>query len=256
MLQVNLILDTIVSKYNEILKTNLVGIYLHGSLAMNCFNPDRSDIDFLVVIEEKLEFSTMRELIDVLLQLSENGPKKGFEMSVILRNDVGLFSYPTPFVLHYSDSHKDRYMNDSNYICGGFEDPDLAAHIVITIERGLCLCGKPINEVFKPILPKYYIESIINDISTSREDIYGNPVYFILNLCRVLCYLKDGVICSKKEGGEWGRTSLPLQYKHIIELALLDYDNRNTFEGNKDKLSDFANYMLGEIKNVYESSLR
>jgi hypothetical protein len=29
----------------DILKENLVGMYLHGSLAMDCFNPARSDID-------------------------------------------------------------------------------------------------------------------------------------------------------------------------------------------------------------------
>ena len=30
---------------------NLTGVYLHGSLAMGCFNPKKSDIDLLVVVE-------------------------------------------------------------------------------------------------------------------------------------------------------------------------------------------------------------
>jgi predicted nucleotidyltransferase len=37
-------LDKIVELFRDELSENLIGIYLHGSLAMNCFNPNRSDI--------------------------------------------------------------------------------------------------------------------------------------------------------------------------------------------------------------------
>ncbi len=33
---------------------NLIGIYLHGSLAFGCFNPLRSDIDLLVVTQREM----------------------------------------------------------------------------------------------------------------------------------------------------------------------------------------------------------
>lgn len=48
------ILNVIVTKYENILKNNLIGIYLHDSMAMNCFNIDISNIDFLIVIEKKI----------------------------------------------------------------------------------------------------------------------------------------------------------------------------------------------------------
>ncbi len=34
---------------------NLIGIYLHGSLPMGCFNAEQSDIDLLVVIAEPMK---------------------------------------------------------------------------------------------------------------------------------------------------------------------------------------------------------
>lgn len=212
------------------------------------------DIDLLVIINEMIDPKIKRELIDVLLGLSDNGPKKGFEMSVILKRNLEEFQYPTPFILHYSDIYKERYLNEPDFICGDSADPDLAAHIVVTINRGICLFGKSINEVFEPIPEKYYIESIMNDIASAKECIVDNPVYFILNLCRVLCYLKEGAICSKKEGGEWGYMNPPSRHKNIIKSALEAYkDANNVSQWESKLLIDYANFVLDEINTEYES---
>lgn len=249
MIPVQQILDKITVSYCSILKENLVGIYLHGSLVMGCFNPYTSDIDFLVIVKEKPDFNQLREVVEVLIKLSEDGPKKGFEMSVLLEDDVKNFKYPTHFILHYSEVYKDRYINQLDYICGGFEDPDLAAHIMILRDRGVCLAGKPIDEVFQAVPEKYYIESIYNDISSSKEKIINNPTYYILNLCRFLYYLHDGKICSKKEGGEWAYNNLPAQYRDIIQAALNAYsDINNLLEIQPKRLLDFADFMLKEVK--------
>ena len=37
-----------------ILPNDLVGVYLHGSVAMGCFNPLKSDLDLIVVAERPL----------------------------------------------------------------------------------------------------------------------------------------------------------------------------------------------------------
>ena len=39
---------------NDAFAENLVGIYLHGSLAMESFNPVSSDVDLLVVVRDRL----------------------------------------------------------------------------------------------------------------------------------------------------------------------------------------------------------
>ena len=46
------LINSYVSHSKEILGENLVGIYLHGSLAMGCFNPQKSDIDLIIVVNE------------------------------------------------------------------------------------------------------------------------------------------------------------------------------------------------------------
>ena len=44
-------LDYISVSLCEIEQENLIGIYLHGSLAMGCFHPHHSDLDMLVLVE-------------------------------------------------------------------------------------------------------------------------------------------------------------------------------------------------------------
>ena len=248
------ILDDIVTNYHNILQNNLIGIYVHGSLAMNCFNPDISDIDFLVVIKEKIDFKTKRELIDVLLKLSINGPQKGLEMSILLEENVKYFEYPTHFILHFSNAHKEKYHHDYSYMCENGEDTDLAAHITITISRGICVFGKPINDIFEPVPPRYYLESIINDVVNAKEEILDSPIYIILNLCRVLYFLKEGAICSKKEGGEWAYSNVPIQYAYTIKEALVSYENASIINYNSELLIDFASFMKNEINSSYNLS--
>ena len=48
-----------ISKWlNDILKDNYVGVYFHGSLRLGSFNPDKSDLDFIIVVKEKIDAKT------------------------------------------------------------------------------------------------------------------------------------------------------------------------------------------------------
>ncbi|WP_034850100.1 aminoglycoside adenylyltransferase domain-containing protein [Clostridium hydrogeniformans] len=243
------ILKEFKNKYCNILRENLVGIYLHGSLAMGCFNYYTSDIDILVVVNKDMELEIKRKLINVILELSKDGPEKGFEVSVILYKHSKNFIYPTPFLLHYSKEYNYRYLSDSEFICGNSVDKDLAAHMVITRKRGICLVGKPIEEVFQEVPKEYYIDSIIGDIEGARESIVENPIYNILNLCRVLYYLKEEAICSKKEGGQWAYSNMNKRYKEIVKSAMELYENKDKkIEFSSEELVDFADFILREIK--------
>lgn len=244
------ILKIIVEKYKNILDKNLIGIYLHGSLAMGCYT-DESDIDLLVVVRESMDVATMKAIIKSIIHL-DNLPKKGIEMSIVLEKYTKEFIYPTPFELHYSDIHRDRYLSDNNYLCGGFSDKDLAAHFTIIIHRGICLYGKKIEEVFCDVPRKYYIDSIANDIENAEEDIIENTVYITLNLCRVLYYIKENMICSKLEAGNWAKEKVPKQYRKIVEDAINVYTNGlDQMEYSKTILKEYAKYMLKEI-NLYK----
>ncbi|WIV20329.1 DUF4111 domain-containing protein [Paenibacillus polygoni] len=245
-------LDGIVHLFQEELQDSLTGIYLHGSMAMGCFHPDHSDIDILVVVTSKQSRDTYKRIAAGLIRMEEKlHLTKGIELSVVLKKYTDEFVYPTPFEFHYSLAHQEKYKSDPDYLCGGYEDTDLAAHFVVTYHRGIVLYGEPIKEVFSAIDRSYFIASIQSDVKDAPEGITENPVYFVLNLCRVLFFLKEEIVSSKKEGGEWAAEVVPMKYAAIIHDCLAAYQGKeDTFKQDDQLLLEFASYMLDEIDNV------
>ena len=64
-------IDDLVSTLSDRLAERLIGIYLHGSLAMGCFNPSHSDLDLLVITTDRLPLSLKRQIVEYLLACSQ-----------------------------------------------------------------------------------------------------------------------------------------------------------------------------------------
>ncbi len=244
------VIDEFVEKSKEILKENLTGIYLHGSAVMGCYNPKKSDLDLIVVVNEPIQDDVKRRFMDMVVELNKKGPAKGIEMSVVTKNVCKPFTYPTPFELHFSVMHMGWYKdNPENYIqkMKG-SDKDLAAHFTIIGKRGKCLYGLPVEEVFAPVPKADYMDSILEDIAEATEDILDNTMYITLNLARVLAYKKYGQIFSKKEGGEWALKNVPAEYHPLIKAAMSEYATGEDFSYDHALAKSYAEYMLEEIK--------
>ena len=245
--------NDILKRYQTVLGGNLTGFYLHGSLAMNCFNPLLSDIDFLAIVKEKLKVGEKRAIIHYLLELHDSPPFKHIEMSIVLEEYLRNFVYPTPFELHYSIHWHERYRTGQVDYSEENSDGDLAAHFVITRERGLCLYGKPIREVFPEIPKASYIKSLLSDAEWICQHAELNPFYTVLNLCRVMAFLKHNKVTSKKEGAEWALSNLPEEFSPPINSALHRYLNTKEVEQPYiSNLSDFVEYARREINSLTE----
>lgn len=245
------ITEAFVRQSREILGDNLTGIYLHGSAAMGCFNDWKSDIDFLVVVEDELSFEDKLRYMDMVVELNASAPPKGIELSIIRRSVCKPFIYPTPFDLHFSIAHLEWYQrNPRDYVLKmKGTDRDLAAHIKIIYHRGLCLWGNEIQDVFEDVDGKAYYDSIWSDIQHAGEDIKKTPVYTTLNLCRVLAYKKENLILSKQEGGRWGLGNVPERYRKLVQMALDDYSSRQWAEFDEKETGEYAGYMLKAIRD-------
>lgn len=252
----NLIND-FVEQSKKILKDNLVGIYLHGSAVMGCFNPLKSDLDLIVVVERTLPDDIKRLFMDMVVKCNSLGPDKGIEMSVVLRNVCNPFIYPTPFELHFSQMHQKWYEdNPDDYIrkMKG-EDKDLAAHFTIITNRGKSVYGTPIKEVFSEVPSDDYMDSILDDVNDAPEDIKDNTMYLILNLARVLAYKEEKLVLSKQEGGEWAIEHIPTEYKSLIKEALKEYSETVKPDYDIDLAKGYAEYMITRIMGDSNESL-
>ncbi len=245
------VLDEIKLSYENILQKNLVGIYVHGSIAFGCFRWEKSDIDFLVVTQQEPSDSQKQEMIRTLLALDRAGlcPPKGFEMSVVLAKYCRDFVYPTPYTLHYSNTYRRQCQEDLPGFCQRMRgtDRDLAAHFTVLRAAGFALCGAPVQEVFGPVPRQCYLDSILGDAKDAQKGMSEDPVYYILNLCRVLAYQREGKILSKKDGGLWGLTALSDRDRPVVRAALSAYGGGEPLDLDPDRLGEFSAYLLGQI---------
>jgi len=245
--------ETLTQGLREILANSLIGIYLHGSLAMGCFNPGRSDIDALIVIEEPMLVDAKRRCAELLLRTS-SAPVP-IEVSFLTKRDLHPWRYPPPFELHYSEMWRQQYEKD--LVRGAWRrwsdrectDVDLAAHITHLRDRGVPLHGPSIQDVF-PEVPRHdYLASILSDYRDALADILRNPVYGVLTMIRVYRYLAEGQLSSKDEAGAWGVVYLPEEVRPVVEAALDQYrGNSAVGDITPELLRNFVGMMDAQLQ--------
>lgn len=247
-----------VDQIKQLLGSNLVGIYLHGSLSFGCFNPNRSDIDLLVVTKQLMSNQIKRSIADLLLATS-NHPSP-IEISFLTCAQLQPWQHPTPFDFHYSEAWREK--TSSELIDGRWQawqpnnttvigDIDLAGHITVINARGIVLTGAAVADVFPAVPPADYRDSILNDVESALAEIEKNPVYTVLNTCRTIGWLQDGKIRSKDTGGIWALHHLPSELQPTVRQALEAYRSPNTnasSEFSAPELQAFAAYSLAQLQ--------
>ncbi len=242
----------IATEIAKIVGDDIIGVYLHGSLAMGGFNPAHSDIDLITVTEKALTVKEKQALVQLFL--THSSQPYPIEISFLNQAQLQTWQHPSPYDFHFSDHWRERYEEVGEepefYVQEEIHtDWDLAAHLTIMHKYGICLIGKPIQDVF-PAIPKAdYVSSILVDYEECMETIHVNPVYGILNGLRVYWYLKEGNISSKKEAGDWGARALPAELRPIVQQAAYAYANQKDGVDFAEKdLFKFRTYIKEQIE--------
>lgn len=221
-------LDRIASSLYEIEGENLIGAYVHGSLAMGCFHPQHSDLDLLVLIEQLPTPERRRTWAQLVLQVS--GAPAPIEISILHRSQYTPWRHPMPFSFHFSESWRTaigQALEDGAW--PNWEDildPDLAGHFTITRHRGVCLVGAPIADAVPEVPWADYLDSILRDFSWACERAGDSPVYLVLNTCRIWAAVADQRVLSKAEGAAWAQPRLPADLASIVTAAATLYGGK------------------------------
>ncbi|RLQ89869.1 aminoglycoside adenylyltransferase domain-containing protein [Planomicrobium sp. Y74] len=246
-------LNTLIADIHRLIESPIIGVYLHGSLAMGGFNQAKSDIDLLVVTEAPIGMGTKKKLAAFFLEQSSN--PYPVEVSVLNLAQLEEWKFPTPYDFHFSEYWRERFEQDAERgttACldtEGKSDIDLAAHFTILNHRGICLEGQPIHEVFPAVPESDYLTSILDDYEDCLQKIFRDPVYSILNLTRVYWYLKEGKISSKQEAGEWGVMNFHGNFALIAGKALKVYEGEKfEVEFSEDQLMEIRDYINGQAE--------
>ncbi|HEV2661355.1 MAG TPA: aminoglycoside adenylyltransferase domain-containing protein, partial [Ktedonobacteraceae bacterium] len=242
--------QTLETELRSLLGENLLGIYLHGSLAQGGFQPARSDIDIIVVSEQGIEPANQLTIVEMLLRLSK--APIPLDIYFLAKSAIFPFQQHLPYDLHYNERQREHYQvmlrrgewqNDLDQ-----RDPLLNVYLAILHTYGIVLAGKPIAETL-PIVPDQTLrESLVAATLLARDERLQDLVSFVLNACRTLAYLREGTLISKEEGGIWGETHLPEQYAALIHQSLALYrGDRLSRPVGRVVLDEFAEYVKGEL---------
>ena len=192
-----------------LLGPTLVGVYLHGSLALGDFVPGHSDVDLLVVERGFVPAAIRRMALEFWAKRStEIGAGRDAHAGVEVSH-VGWGAWRDgpriPYTFHYSEEHRDQAealgaaSADPSPPVGGGRDLDLPAHFTVMAARGIRVMGPAWSSVVPAVPRRWYLESLGYDF----DDAPASSPSTVLNACRTLRYLESGYVGSKGEGGRW-----------------------------------------------------
>jgi predicted nucleotidyltransferase len=223
------VLEELEGHVRDLLGSNLRGMYVYGSLAFECYNPARSDVDVLVVTRRRMAPETRRALSSILRRLES---VTRLEISFLSRADLEPWRYPTPFDYHFSGT-SEKHDGAGVYF---------ATEIANTRARGVALAGPPPEHVLPAVPERDFLDSIERDLVWARDHIEERPGYAVLNSCRVLAYRRERTVMSKAEAGAWGMRFAPERFHSLVAEAAAIYAGDREGELDRPAVATFVEW--------------
>ncbi|QPC83260.1 DUF4111 domain-containing protein [Phototrophicus methaneseepsis] len=225
--EVNAILGDLLARVQAILGADFVGMYLYGSLATGTFDPNSSDIDFLVATRQEVtdtQFAALREMHHAIGQGASKWANQleGAYMSVAELRRYSERTHP----------HIDR---DETTLKIVTFHTDWVVQRYILREHGIWLAGPPIRDLIDPISADDLRQAMVPMmdmwwtlmLADPTPLVQGGPgyqTYGVLTMCRVLYTFETGAVVPKGVAAQWAMHTLDEPYSQWAQLA---NENRN-----------------------------
>jgi hypothetical protein len=218
---IDAVLHLLLTGVQAALGDQFVGMYLHGSLASGDFDPQRSDIDFVVITAGQLPDASISALADLHLRLIDSGLSWATKLEGTYLPQQALRRYTPSDALYPSLNEASFYM--------GRHGSDWVIQSHILREQGIVLAGPDPHSLIDPVAPddlrqatrellREWWAPMLHDSARLRSDDY--QAYAILTMCRALYTLETGAIASKPAAARWAQAALSEPRSVSIERAL------------------------------------
>ncbi len=220
--EVNSILGELLSGAQRALGDHFVGMYLDGSLAIGEFEPDKSDIDFVVVTDADV-FSTIFEVLKTMHQRIAGGASRwGRELEG---------SYISKRALRYERRPAAHPYIDRGSVLA-MVHPETGywpIHRYMLREHGVVLAGPLPHTLIDPVAPEDLrdaVRGILREWWTpmlTEGPLLQNSLYrcyAVLTMSRMLYTLRHGTIVTKPVAAKWAQGTLDRRWTPLIQRAL------------------------------------
>jgi hypothetical protein len=218
---INALVVRLLAEVQALLSDQLVGMYLHGSLASGDFDPATSDIDFVVVTASTLPDAVIHKLEALHLRLIDSGLPWATKLEGTYFPQQALRRYAPSDALYPS-------LNEASFYMGGHgSDWVIQSHILR--EHGLVLAGPHPRSLIDPVAPddlRRAMRALLREWWAPMLDDTGRlqraeyQAYTVLTMCRALYTLATGAVASKPAAARRAQAALGAPKAKLIERAL------------------------------------
>ena len=225
---VNEILSLLLANVKAILSDQLIGMYLHGSLANGGFDT-YSDIDVIFTTEDAIKDVTFSLLQSMHSEMAKLASPWATQLEVAYIPEKAL-RCPDPATIRYP--HLDRGSGEILHWMAAESDWSILRHILR--ERGIIITGPDPKTLIEPVSPHDLRMAVAQGVPIWFTPILENPSeikkrgyqsFFVLTICRMLYTLKHGEVLPKPAAAQWGMEHLDTTWKQLIERALIGRRN-------------------------------
>jgi hypothetical protein len=210
------LLEVMATDFSAILRENLVGIYLWGSLTYQAFDEACSDVDCIGVTRRDLDEREFSELDDWFKNKGEhNRWVKRIDMRFVIDQEFldessrccGFYHYTGKLVRHGSDGNPIIWMNVGT--------------------SGITLWGKDAKLIAPQVSDQCLNDALLLELNYLKEDLACNTgdrsdkafihnAYAVLTACRILYSARHRALVSKDQAYGWAMETVPPIWRATI----------------------------------------
>jgi len=248
-------LDRITALVRHFFGSDLVGLYLHGSICLDQYVPEVSDLDLMIATHSRMDVDARVRFALSLLSLHDD--PRPIELSVVRTSDIPPFAHPVRCQFHFSSRWAPVYAaqlphDTSCFLLNeDFEDRDMTCHMRLARQSGIALLGPDPDTVFPEISDSDFFSSLIYDAQDMDfSDPHAQYYYSdVLILARILSFAQTRRILSKARAGRWAQEQFP-QYASLLRAAELGYTRQGSSVLDETLLNSYKNNLVEMIQKI------
>ncbi|MFH1864041.1 MAG: aminoglycoside adenylyltransferase domain-containing protein [bacterium] len=217
---VNTIINSLTEGLKNILDLNLVGLYLTGSLSYGDFNPKRSDIDFLAVLNAPVSSEKLKKIEQLHKDIEKENKKWAERIEC---------SYVTKDMLQNTLPPKTPrpYIGEGKFYSKAPYGNEWIINLYWLYSKGKTIAGPDFKTFIKPVDIADVQKASVRDLFKEWQPKIKDPDYLknshyqsyvVLNLCRLLYTMVCNKLATKKISASWVKNEYP-EWKNLVKIA-------------------------------------
>lgn len=253
------LLDNFIREINTQKPDLLHSIYLYGSLAFGAFNPQKSDIDFIAILNRRCTAEDLDILASNHARIRGEYPSSSLDGSYLHINNLAKCNDDlAPYPYYDGDFHPAGYYDVNNITWWTIK------------QQGICIYGETLNTDAISVTWETLIEDMTINLNSYWQDWASNPEkhkllfhdgaieWAVLGVLRQYYSFQEHAITSKIGAGEYALLHLPHEWHPLIKDASLIRDNQESLYHDKllrqEIAQKFLHFIITESNAIFIDS--